>query len=59
MTRPTLNGRQARTMRDAGRDPYDWMTGPHQHAKDRAAGAVLAVAIGVCFALGVWLHLGA
>lgn len=28
-TRPTLNGRPPRTLRDASRDPFDWVDGPH------------------------------
>lgn len=30
MIRSTLNGRQARTLRDAERDPFDWCEGPYK-----------------------------
>lgn len=53
MTRPTLNGRQARTLTDATRDPFDWISGPHSHVsrKDRRRGVVLAVCIGIALGL--------
>jgi hypothetical protein len=62
MTRPPLNGMQPRTLREARRDPCDWISGPHQGrrlaSRERAAGALLAVAIAVSYAVAVWIELG-
>lgn len=50
MTRHTLNGRPPRTLRDAARDPFDWIDGPHKAALPvsaamrRIVAAVFAVA---------------
>jgi hypothetical protein len=55
MTRPPLNGMQPRTLREASRDPCDWISGPHQggrpSAAERAAGVALALVIAVTGAL--------
>lgn len=59
MTRPTINGRPPRTLRDACRDPFDWLEGPHKPAippVDKALGVILATAIGAIAATGL-LHL--
>lgn len=54
LVRHPLNARMPRTLREAARDPYDWVTGPHRGAKptraERAAGAGLAVAMGAMLA---------
>ena len=56
LTRSTLNGRTARTLRDATRDPYDWMTGPTRRPVpdiERGLGVLLATAIGVLLAIAL------
>ena len=47
--RSTLNGLQPRTLRDAARDPWDWLqASPRPDTRgEQAAGVVLAVVIGI------------
>jgi hypothetical protein len=47
LTRSTINGKQPRTLQDAARDPYDWISGPH---KPTVIGAekVIALIAGGC-----------
>lgn len=53
MTRQTLNGRQPRTLRDASRDPFDWIDGPHRgdvHRIGRIGDRAIAVIAAACAA---------
>ena len=57
--RSTLNGLAPRTLRDAARDPYDWLQAsprPDTPA-EKVAGVVLAVVIGIIGAAALvhWL----
>lgn len=51
--RRTLNGRTPHTLRDASRDPYDWIDGPHKPMTLRAERVMawMAGAVVVCWAL--------
>lgn len=51
MIRSTLNGRQARTLRDAERDPFDWCEGPYKRTGPLAS----EWAIGVGFVVVIIL----
>jgi hypothetical protein len=60
--RQTLNGLQARTMRDAVRDPYDTISGPARGSKattlERVADCLLGISIGIAIAFGLAAALG-
>lgn len=56
LTRRTLNGRAPRTLRDASRDPYDWIDGPHKPMTVRAE-RVMAWMFGACVVAWVVLHI--
>jgi hypothetical protein len=56
--RNTLNGQEARTLRDSARDPYDWI----EHHRNPVSGVVLvfrAWLVLVGFVAGtIWLVVG-